>query len=42
MQFMSWAAVFAGAAGIIYTICVLVRLNDYFYEVYAYDRDPYS
>lgn len=42
MQFIFWAAVFIGAFGIIYTAYELVRLNDYFYEVYGYDRDPYS
>lgn len=42
MQFMFWAAVFVGAVGILYTIYGLVRLTDYFYEVYGYDRDPYS
>ena len=42
MQFMFWAAVFVGAVGILYTAYGLVRLNDYFYEVYGYDRDPYS
>ncbi|SFD33553.1 hypothetical protein [Ruminococcus albus] len=42
MQFIYWAALFVGLAGILYTVYGLVRLNDYFYEVYAYDRDPYS
>lgn len=42
MQFVFYAAVVLGLAGIIYTACGLVRLNEYFNEVYGYDRDPYS
>ena len=42
MQFIFWAAVFIGAMGIIYTAYGLVRLNDYFYEVYGYDRNSHT
>lgn len=42
MQFLFWLAAALGVFGIIYTVSGLVRLNDYFYEVYEYDRDPYS
>ena len=42
MQFIFWTAAFVGVVGIIYTAYELVRLNDYFYEVYGSDRDPYS
>ena len=42
MQFIFWTVALIGMAGIIYTAYGLVRLNDFFYEVYGYDRDPYS
>ena len=31
-----------GAAGIGYTVHALLKLDDFFDEVYIYDRDPYT
>ena len=33
---------FTGFAGVAYTVYGLIKLNDYFYEVYEYDRDPHT
>ena len=42
MSFILWLAVCVGVAGIGYTSYGLVRLTDYFNEVYGYDRNSHT
>ena len=42
MSFILWLAVCVGVAGIGYTAYGLVRLTDYFNEVYGYDRNSHT
>lgn len=42
MSFILWLAVFIGIMSIGYTAYGLVKLTDYFNEVYGYDRDSHT